>query len=419
MIYLIILLGLILRLINLGQSFWLDEAAQLVMSQQSLSWIWIGRAGDFHPPLFYFLTHFWQQFSSSEIILRALPVMFGVLAVPAVYLLSSHLFSKKIGLYAALFTAINPYLVYYSQEMRSYSLMLFLSILSMNYLIRRQWLWLLLTNTLLLYTHYSSILFLLSQFIYILFYIREILKKSCILYLGSWILYLPWLPQLFRQLNSGLNIDQFLPGWRAELTLPFLKSVPLIFFKFTAGRIDLEPNIVYLIYVAFVLIGLLAVLYLAKKSHPILTVWLILPIFLSIFLSRFIPQTQPFRLIYCLPPLLIYFALAASNHPKKTLTFLLYVFIVGNFMQITRPRLQREQWRQATNFLNQQNLPVVVKFFEAFAPLKYYQLKSEVISVYPVMGTTFPDKFMLIEYLTGLTDPSRNVESKIVELGYK
>jgi len=418
MLAIIFFIGMILRVINLNQSFWLDEAAQLVMSQNSLSWIWFSRVGDFHPPLFYFLTHFWMQISYSEVILRLLPVIPGLLTIPAIYLLVSRLFSKRIGLYAALFTAINPYLVYYSQELRSYSLMLFLSILSMNYLVRKQWFWLTLVNTLLLYSHYSSFLFILSQITFVLFYYRNNLKVYLMSVISTLVLFLPWLPQFLKQLISGVNIDQYLPGWRAVLTLPLLKSLPLIFFKFTAGRIDLEPNYIYIIYIAFVLFSIFFILYLAKKSHSILTIWLVLPIFISLGLSYFIPQTQPFRLIFCLPPLLIYFSLAAFYHPKKVFTILIYIFIVGNFMQITRPRLQREQWRQATAYLNSQNLPVVVKFPGKFAPLEWYQLKPVVISVYPKFRNPNYSSFIYMEYLTGLTDPNRLVEKQFKDLGY-
>jgi hypothetical protein len=49
---LILSLALMLRLINLGQSLWLDEAAQAEMSTKSVSYIWDGRGGDFHPPLY-------------------------------------------------------------------------------------------------------------------------------------------------------------------------------------------------------------------------------------------------------------------------------------------------------------------------------------------------------------------------------
>ena len=53
---------------------------------------------------------------------------------------------------------------------------------------------------------------------------------------------------------------------------------------------------------------------------------------------------------------------AAVRFPKTFVTLVVYISIVGNVLYFTRPRLQREQWRQAIDFLRQQNITVVVKF---------------------------------------------------------
>ena len=88
---LIIILGFGLRLINLGQSFWLDEASQAVMSSQSVASIWSGRSGDFHPPLYYLFVHSWEFFGRSEAWLRLPSVLFGVANLYLVYLLANRL----------------------------------------------------------------------------------------------------------------------------------------------------------------------------------------------------------------------------------------------------------------------------------------------------------------------------------------
>lgn len=79
----------------MGQSFWLDEASQAMMSQKTVSEIWYQRSGDFHPPLFYLLAHYWMQVSHSEIWLRILPVIFGVVSIYLIYLTPSP--SPKLG----------------------------------------------------------------------------------------------------------------------------------------------------------------------------------------------------------------------------------------------------------------------------------------------------------------------------------
>ncbi|PJC28152.1 hypothetical protein CO054_01755, partial [Candidatus Shapirobacteria bacterium CG_4_9_14_0_2_um_filter_39_11] len=62
MILIIIFVALILRLVNLNQSLWLDEAVQAITARQNFSYIFQDIAGDFHPPLYHFLMHFWVRF---------------------------------------------------------------------------------------------------------------------------------------------------------------------------------------------------------------------------------------------------------------------------------------------------------------------------------------------------------------------
>ncbi|MEK7119443.1 MAG: glycosyltransferase family 39 protein, partial [Patescibacteria group bacterium] len=352
------------------QSFWLDEASQAQMSLMTVKSIWFDRQADFHPPLFYFLSHFWLQFGRSEIWLRLLPVSFGIVNILAIYYLAKAL-SPKVGLIAAFLLAINPFHVYYSQEFRMYSLLALLGTLSMLVFIKKKRS-LILINALLLYTHYASIFLIFTQIIYCFIFDRKYLKTSILYFLLSIILFIPWLPQFLVQLQSGANIDTYLPGWRSILTLSPLKSLPLILFKFVAGRIDLLPRYVYAAYIAFVLGVTAAGLLIARGKRRLLYTWLFFPIAASLILSFFIPQTQPFRLIFTLPALVILLAESVLRFPKLFLTLLIYIAVVGNYTYFTRPRLQREQWRQAISFLRQQNITVMVKFFDKFAPFYWY-----------------------------------------------
>src|SRR3989338_9982274 len=72
----ILCIALIIRLISLDQSFWLDEAAQAVLSRNPF--IPGHFNGDFQPPLFYYLAHFWMQWGRAEWFLRLPSVFFAV-----------------------------------------------------------------------------------------------------------------------------------------------------------------------------------------------------------------------------------------------------------------------------------------------------------------------------------------------------
>ncbi len=399
-IVLIILLGLGLRLVNLNQSLWLDEAAQANLSSLSLSQIWFNRQADFHPPLFYILAHYWMQVSHSEVWLRLLPVMFGVISVGLIYLLAG---KDKFGILSAFFLAINPYHIYYSQEFRSYSLLAMLGLLSMLFLKQKKYIWMAIVNTLILYTHYSGIFLILAQFI--------ISPSSIIYFLISIILYAPWIPRFVEQFQGGVNIDSYLPGWRSVLTLSPMKAIPEIIFKFMAGRINLMPKWIYAIYILFVFGVTGFGIFLNRFERKLLWLWLGIPILASFILSFWIPQTQPFRLLFSLPALIMILAGAATRFPKTFFTLVVYISIVGNVLYFTRPRLQREQWRQAINFLQTQNSPVVVNFFDKFAPFYWYAPQLPVVTSDKV--TSDMREFWYMEYLTGLTDPGNKMKFEI------
>lgn len=414
----ILVLGLFLRLVNLDQSFWLDEASQAQMSSLSMEQIWFGRDGDFHPPLFYLLSHFWLQFGTSEIWLRLLPVIFGMASIWLIYSLSQALFAdQKVAYLSAFLLAINAYHIYYSQEFRSYSLLLMLGIVSMHALLKKSK-WLFVVNTLLLYTHYSSIFLILSQFVYVLFFDRNLLKFYILHFTLCILLYLPWLPRFISQLNSGSNIDSTLPGWRSLLTVSTLKSLPLILFKFTAGRINLLPKIVYGLYLLFVLSIVTLSLFFTRQKRPLLFIWLFFPIIASVLVSFKIPQTQPFRLIYTLPALMFFFSQATLKFPKTFITLLVYISITGNFLYFTRPRLQREQWRQAATFLQVQNVPVIVKFLGPFSPLVWYAPNLQVIAALPSLPFQTSNQVFLVDYLGEITDPQNQVVQTLANLGF-
>ncbi|HXF00524.1 MAG TPA: glycosyltransferase family 39 protein [Solirubrobacterales bacterium] len=77
------------------------------------------------PPLYYVLVWGWSKvFGTGEVGLRSLSALFGTLTVPLAYAAAARFgSSRRVALYAAAFVALNPYLVWYSQEARSYALM--------------------------------------------------------------------------------------------------------------------------------------------------------------------------------------------------------------------------------------------------------------------------------------------------------
>ena len=440
---LVMVLGLILRLVNLNQSFWLDEASQAQQSVLPIQQIWSGRAGDFHPPLFYILANYWLQLGHSEVWARLLPVGISLVGIWLMTPLAESLlpgkkvrignWSLRIGHCASFLLAVNPFHIYYSQEFRMYSLLCTLGIWAMLLFVRSsRWLWVPLV--LMLYTHYAAWLLLPTMVGYALVFDRAKLKLSIGHWVLSIVLYTPWLPQFFRQLNSGVNIDQYLPGWRDLLTLGPVTAIPLVLFKLVGGWINFVSRIAYGVYAGFVL-GLVGMdIMLAKTQRALLLSWLFIPLLAAIALSFVVPLTQPFRLIFILPALILIFVQAMRRFPRLILLLAVYIGITGMVMYATRPRLQREQWRQTISYLQTQatfDSAIVVKFSDKFAPFYWYSENLSVVGavptypakeleVKPILATSLASvhTVYLLDYLSALTDPNGVVDRSLENLGF-
>ncbi len=141
LIFLILLLALSLRLVNLqAEPYWGDELLSLDIVEQyrgDLSgMIHYLREVEVHPPLYYIFLKYWTTaFGQETGAVRSLSLFFGL---GLIYL--SHLFFKKIfnnknvGLLAAFFTAILPIQIEYSQEARPYIIFTFFGLLSAYFL---------------------------------------------------------------------------------------------------------------------------------------------------------------------------------------------------------------------------------------------------------------------------------------------
>ena len=120
----ILLLAFGLRCYRLGdQSVWWDEGLAAWAARQSLTASGQWTSADVHPPLYFWLLHFWRMGSGdSEFGLRFLSVIVGVLTAAAIYQLGRALAGPQVGLLAALLVGISPFDVWWSQEMRMYAL---------------------------------------------------------------------------------------------------------------------------------------------------------------------------------------------------------------------------------------------------------------------------------------------------------
>ncbi len=118
----IIAVAFALRVYALGaQSLWNDEGNSVALAPLSLAAIADAAARDIHPPLYYFLLHFWMPLvGNSEYAIRFLSVIAGVLVVAVTFRFAYVFFDKEVAIIAAFLSAFSAFQVYYSQEARMY-----------------------------------------------------------------------------------------------------------------------------------------------------------------------------------------------------------------------------------------------------------------------------------------------------------
>lgn len=231
---LILVLAAALRFYRIdAQSFWNDEGNSARIAERSLPLITEAAAGDIHPPLYYYILHFWRGvFGSSEIALRSLSAILGIILVWLTYLIATRLFDAKIGLAAALVAAIDPFQIYYSQEARMYMLLAVIGAASTYVLIRllERWsigpgdggqrtgdrrfssslllVFLSVLYALGLYTHYAFPFIIGTHFLIVVAW--SLSGRQRLRHVVTWIgvgaaagvLFLPWLPIAIRQITT-------------------------------------------------------------------------------------------------------------------------------------------------------------------------------------------------------------------------
>jgi mannosyltransferase len=121
----LLLLALVVRLINLTyHSLWFDEAMSTFWAARPAAYIWrvgLSLAEDRHPPVYYLLLRGWTLlFGTDDFAVRSMGVLIGALAVLPAYGIGRRLGGRRAALLGALLLALNPFLVWYSQEARMF-----------------------------------------------------------------------------------------------------------------------------------------------------------------------------------------------------------------------------------------------------------------------------------------------------------
>ena len=212
-----------LRFHDLGaKSLWLDEIigseATRLQSLGALV-VWV-KADIDQMPAFPAMTWMLRGFGDSELALRLPAAVAGVLTIAAVIWFAKQAFGARVAFVSSLVMAVNPFAEWYSQEARSYALLMLLTTLQMAFAYRVgrdrklfDWGALTLVSILNLYTHYMALAATAAAYAYLALSLmagrrdRKALVQVATRGLASLALillaYSPWLHALSAFLRSG------------------------------------------------------------------------------------------------------------------------------------------------------------------------------------------------------------------------
>ena len=116
---------------------WFDEGSTVGTVDRPLGdALWRIANWELNQSTYHLLVLGWQRVVQSEAALRSLSAVFAIAAVPLAWLLARRLVGERAAVVAALLLAVHPFAVQWGQQLRGYSLLLLLTIVSTLLFIR-------------------------------------------------------------------------------------------------------------------------------------------------------------------------------------------------------------------------------------------------------------------------------------------
>jgi len=321
----VLLVALGLRLYHLRERvLWFDEANSLLIAQASPARIADAVLDDTHSPFYYVVLHYWQVVDRGEVGARLLSVLAAVATVAVVYWLGCELAGCMAGFLSATFLSLCPLHVWYSQEIRMYTLQTLLVCLSFLFMVRAlrerramPWVSYVIFTALSLYAQYVSVFAVVAQNVFVAVYhrkdrraLRHWLLSQCAVAL----LFAPWVPSFMTQMKIVTG-----SSWSPPLQFRQI----LGFLWLLSGTYLGDPRARYVSVFVTAAVFVLAVVTLIRRTESrqtgaLLALWFVLPIVLlalqSLNQNRFLPRA----LVFTTPAFALLVGCAAAQTCKTT-----------------------------------------------------------------------------------------------------
>ena len=405
----ILLLAFGLRLYGLdSQSLWWDElktVERAIMPLDDMLTNLIGIRNQV--PFYYWLMRFWAQIGTETPMIRMFSVFCGILSIPLMYQIGRKANGIAVGELAAFLLAISPFHIWYSQELRMYTLLLsalLFAHLALLYLLEdnkvRWWLLYGISMTVAIYSHYFAFLVVMAHYIFFVLHLRSLKQHTgrwFVTMIGVGTAFAPW---VWLILTRAQGYGSSVPPWINPIRWVDLL---LTFRVFSIGFGLDKASWLGIVASSLFLLSILANYYLfrvAKDSGEkrpfttqsyftrLLLLWLCTPLLIVFLVSINIPflPTGNFSiyndryLIICLPPFLLLAAQGwqfARQKPKLCWGFLILITlitVISILQQANNPKFARNDWRSAIAQIdsNGSNPHLVIGHRDLLLPTNYY-----------------------------------------------
>jgi hypothetical protein len=403
-----LLVGFSLRFYTYDRkSLWIDEVHTFNDSREGLKgqikYFKENPADFLHPPLFFILTHLFYPFTKPERDLRILPLVFGTLSIPMIYFLA-RLFSARIAIPCTLALTFMTYHISFSQDGRSYSLLMLLGMVGLYFFLRhlttykkRDLFFAAFSFAILFYTSYSAIPFIVVSQILWFYHVGENQRKinlKSFLILNSLTLLLcaPWIIFLILNYKGQPIADKVFLG-----DFGSLGNILLGLFN---DWVPLAP----LTFITIILILLFPILSPHRKNALLLLTVVFLPIaglflfsklfnFQHLFSSRYVINFLPlFFIAIFLSLSILEMRLEKWNRILRFRLLFIILFIASNIMILPLYyRSEKQDFRGLVSYLESQlqngdkifvksvaYIPGILHYFKVYPESRHYHLPVRV-----------------------------------------
>ena len=385
------------------QSLRLDEAQSLWQTSRSVPEIFVIIATDVHVPLYHVLLHFWRLFLGNTVsVARAMSLAFYIASIPLLYLLGKKAYSKEIGLFVAFLFSISPFMNWYGNEIRMYTLFTFFVILNQYFFVKlftdgkandRIWAAYVITALLGVYAHYFFFLNLAAQAVF--YFLRkdlfstDSLRRFIMAAVVVVVAFLPWAWRVLHNGESGLTAPL--------LAVPTTVNLFSAFSQFVFGFQTDNINTVFLsLWPLSIILAFLTLRHETRRMQPE-TQYFMLTIIVSMAIAFgvsfvFRPLFVSRYLIFTVPSLYLLLASLFNNYAPRfavisrfALAFLMIATLIVEIVSPTTP--VKENYEQASQYLGQhataQDVVIVSAPFTVY-PMEYYYRGPATLVTLPV-----------------------------------